>query len=630
FIAITSPARIDILEGGVVDLFGTLEGGGTFEANSGGVFSSFGTIDVTGGNDGPAGHVDIESQDLAVIAGTVTVAGRSNAETEGLLLVTACFTEMRVGGLFDNRVEGGESRLVGRESVTLRLNAELRATNSGLNHLVYGEASQRPVIFGIVSPKAVETLDETLEPCPRCGNNEIEQGESCDDGNVDAGDGCDADCVDEGCIADTPGYPAVPLCDDSDACTLDSCDSAASECVFVPSCNDGVDCSTDACEEGECVSTPNDAACNDADVCTDDICSLLTGCASIENTSVCDDGLFCTVLDSCTDGVCSGQPRDCSDGIDCTQDSCDEARNTCEALATDSLCADDLFCNGDETCNESSGCEAGTPPECSGLDDQCLRGICDEGPDFCSTEASNEGAGCDDGLFCTVDDACTGGVCAGQARDCSDGIECTVDACDELLGACAAPLSDDTACADDLFCNGVETCNASSGCEAGEVSDCSAFDDQCLVGTCDEALDSCAGEPVNDATVCDDGNVCTENDSCLDGLCVGSVIDDCATCGNDVVEGGETCDDGDVVFIGGDACDETCQSVSCGYPLTLRGDRPRASDALHILRTSVEQRTCALSVCDVSGNGSIQASDALRVLRAAVGQVVELDCTQAL
>lgn len=53
----------------------------------------------------------------------------------------------------------------------------------------------------------------------------------------------------------------------------------------------------------------------------------------------------------------------------------------------------------------------------------------------------------------------------------------------------------------------------------------------------------------------------------------------------------------------------------------------QASDALRVLRSAVGQPvTCEPVVCDVNANGSVQASDALTVLKAAVGQPVVLQC----
>ena len=51
-----------------------------------------------------------------------------------------------------------------------------------------------------------------------------------------------------------------------------------------------------------------------------------------------------------------------------------------------------------------------------------------------------------------------------------------------------------------------------------------------------------------------------------------------------------------------------------------------ASDALRVLEAGTGARYCAPVACDVDGSGAVNASDALRTLRAAVGQPVELSC----
>ncbi|HYC00899.1 MAG TPA: hypothetical protein VEC57_17330 [Candidatus Limnocylindrales bacterium] len=65
---------------------------------------------------------------------------------------------------------------------------------------------------------------------------------------------------------------------------------------------------------------------------------------------------------------------------------------------------------------------------------------------------------------------------------------------------------------------------------------------------------------------------------------------------------------------------------SCGDPAPPSGS-VTASDALFILRTAVGALSCQLCVCDANGNGSVTASDALVTLKAAVGQNVELNCS---
>jgi hypothetical protein len=80
------------------------------------------------------------------------------------------------------------------------------------------------------------------------------------------------------------------------------------------------------------------------------------------------------------------------------------------------------------------------------------------------------------------------------------------------------------------------------------------------------------------------------------------------------------------------ACDDYCVSGPIGpYVAGECGDADGnesvvAADALLTLRAAVLGAECALHRCDTDDDGSITATDALRVLWAAVGLVVELRC----
>ncbi|MFT4572437.1 MAG: hypothetical protein ACI91F_003340 [Candidatus Binatia bacterium] len=65
--------------------------------------------------------------------------------------------------------------------------------------------------------------------------------------------------------------------------------------------------------------------------------------------------------------------------------------------------------------------------------------------------------------------------------------------------------------------------------------------------------------------------------------------------------------------------------AACGDPVHPF-DLVSASDALHVLRAAVGLRGCGVCTCDASGNGIVTASDALRVLSHAVGLPAELNC----
>jgi Dockerin type I domain len=70
--------------------------------------------------------------------------------------------------------------------------------------------------------------------------------------------------------------------------------------------------------------------------------------------------------------------------------------------------------------------------------------------------------------------------------------------------------------------------------------------------------------------------------------------------------------------------DSDTAAVTCG---DVNGDtRFSASDALAILRAAVGTSSCLICVCDVDNSSTITATDALKVLKFAVGQPITLNC----
>lgn len=141
----------------------------------------------------------------------------------------------------------------------------------------------------------------------------------------------------------------------------------------------------------------------------------------------CADGLFCNGIETCVTGVCQpGTAVDCSDGIVCTADSCDEANDVCLHAPVNAVCEDGNVCTTN-TCTIGVGCTV-----------------------------ANNTLSCDDADACTTGDICGGGACAGTAISCDDGVACTADSCSTATGCVHA----DT-------CTGGQTCNLGTGlCEA--------------------------------------------------------------------------------------------------------------------------------------------------------------------
>ena len=437
----------------------------------------------------------------------------------------------------------------------------------------------------------------------------------CDDGLVcDGAESCDPTA---GCVAGTP-----ITCDDGVGCTTDTCSDIAGGCVFAPDdaacddgalctldacdplagcenqpivCGDGVGCTVDGCNPatGNCEYVPDDGLCDDGDACTGvescdagvgclagtpvvcddlvgctlDACDPATGaCVFSPDDGACDNGLFCDGQEFC-DGLLdclTGMGVMCDDGVGCTLDQCDEELDDCAFSVDDAACDDGLPCNGAETCDPLASCQAGTPVDCSGLDGECVVGVCEAATGACQTQDRDDGTECSDGDVCTAGDVCGAGACAGTIVD-ADGDE----------------YGPDPACGDD--CDDADASihpNATETCDDGIDQDCSGADLAC--GCADADGDTfpdttCGGTDCNDADaaihpgaeeICGDGvdQDCSGGDEtcpCPDGD--GDSHQD-ATCG------GDDCDDADAAInpgaaeVCGDSIDQDCSGadLACG------------------------------------------------------------------
>lgn len=421
----------------------------------------------------------------------------------------------------------------------------------------------------------------------------------CDDANVCTDDACLSGCCqntfnvlpcDDGLFCTLVDACAQGQCVGSgDACPKQTCDEindVCLGCVNDAGCDDGIACTVNQCVGGECIFTPDDAACDNPAFCDGaETCDVILGC--VPGSGPCVPPLFCDeAANLCVECLKDGH---CGDGVGCTVDAC--VNGSCTFVTQNAACDDGLFCNGVETCDGVLDCRSGTPPcvpplqcdetldacvECLGdqecedgnlcTDDHCINGFC---------TYPNNSAPCDDGLFCTLTDACLDGECQGsgspcpppllcdeandrcvccfQNSDCDDGVSCTVDSCQ---GDCCVHSPQHSACDDGLFCNGAESCHSTDGCQAGSppcepplfcsegLNACVAclLDVHCIddnVCTNDQCSASGTCTHSNNTAPCDDGVACT-TDRCSMGVCLGTA--DHSACSNGVFcDGTERC-----------------------------------------------------------------------------------------
>ena len=270
----------------------------------------------------------------------------------------------------------------------------------------------------------------------------------------------------------------------------------------------------------------------------------------------CDDGDLCTSVDACVGGVCSGtQDLDCDDDNPCTNDSCDSVI-ACIHTFHQKPCDDETACTSGDTC--FMGECLGEEVNCDDNND-CTKDICDP-VDACVTELLE--GGCDDGDACTAGDTCVAGQCTPSgATVCDDDSPCTTEFCDVVDGCVYTVL--DGPCNDGNACTENEICM--DGLCVGDLVTC---DDQeaCTEDYCD-TTDGCQFLP--SVAPCEDGDPCTLNDMCAEGSCVAGdtdplCCDDASQCDDADLCTSDACEAGYCTFVALDCDDQTvCTADSC-------------------------------------------------------------------
>jgi hypothetical protein len=159
----------------------------------------------------------------------------------------------------------------------------------------------------------------------------------------------------------------------------------------------------------------------------------------------------------------------------------------------------------------------------------------------CQLDSKPDGHRCDDRDPLTGEDACIAGICAGTDKHCEDDLgPCLVAVHDPVTDECTVePVEHGTPCDDGDACTQRDSCQAGE-CVGAEPKTCEALDDCHVAGECDPASGTCSDVLAPDGTACDDAQACTSNDSCSAGACAGEAV---------------ACDDGLGCSV--DSCDDT-------------------------------------------------------------------------
>jgi len=380
---------------------------------------------------------------------------------------------------------------------------------------------------GIVSVVSLDTdgdgITDNVDNCPYIPNSEQEDNDGDGVGNVcdncwevsnpdqlDSDSSCygppyfvDPACGDACIVIDSDG-DGVP--DDVDNCPNDA--NPSQENFDTDGIGDVCDTCTDLDGDGYgregldnsgCIHTEYD--CNDCDLAIypgatetcngkDDDCDVQTDEGL--GTTTCGIGECKRTVDNCVSGV----PQQCVPG-DPTPEICDDKDNDCDGSTDEDLTRS---C-GTGVCTGMQKCSAGVWSNCSTYNNEC---------DSCAL--------CSETGECNMFKP-SSTICRPSAGVCD-----VVEYCTGISSAC--PLDthqpDGTSCADSDLCDGEETCREEN-CVSGTALNC---DDENICT--DDSCNPLAGcQHVNNNSPCDDEDACTVNDTCSEGICVGSSLLDC-------------------------------------------------------------------------------------------------------
>ncbi|MEW6431306.1 MAG: hypothetical protein AB1730_07330 [Myxococcota bacterium] len=298
------------------------------------------------------------------------------------------------------------------------------------------------------------------------------------------------------------------LCGDNEDCVAGAC--VRRDCANV-TCDRGLVCANGGCLPTECGGAP----CALGAVCDRGRCVALS-CAFVG----CPPNQVCIGGGLCAPTACSSRP--CGPNRVCINETCQDL--SCIGLRCDVDAGFDagLKCAGGQ-CLSCAG--AATETACDDASDDDCDGLVDCLDPDCFDQACNDQKSCTANERCQADGGCGGGVpvaCGAPTQQCRAG----AGSCNQQTGQCEWPLADAGApCEDGNPCTLDDRCNATGACVGGGIKSCPAL--TCKSNLCNPADGGCVATPTPGAP-CQDGTMCTANDTCTDaGTCVGVDTNPC-------------------------------------------------------------------------------------------------------
>ena len=192
--------------------------------------------------------------------------------------------------------------------------------------------------------------------------------------------------------------------------------------------------------------------------------------------------------------------EDCLTMNPCTEDKCDMEAKLCISNKIEGCCIEDKDCGAST----------------------CYNAFCDAKEFTCKLHPPLNGTICDDYNECTIDDRCIGYKCEGKRLTCNTGSTCSSGICMKGSGCIFTAALDGISCSDNNKCTIGDECWKGM-CASGLQKDCSHYDSVCSRGVCDTNTGDCVAVPIHEQGSCNDGLICTVQDRCVQGKCMGEV-----------------------------------------------------------------------------------------------------------
>jgi hypothetical protein len=270
----------------------------------------------------------------------------------------------------------------------------------------------------------------------------------------------------------------------------------------------------------------------------------------------------------------------CVDGGNCSLGPCQfgtvvcgEDASTCSKTDTvkDGTSCDGGADGGFSVCSGGSCVACDQSADCSDPSTCAQKTIdCSTGSPVCTATGANlrDGTSCDTGKNCLAGTCttCTDGMACPPANLCHEGkLSCATSTCVDQ----STPAADGTPCASQTVCLSGQ-CN--SACAAG--GQCTPAGNICRTGKyiCSTGVQTCMDMGAGQNVPCDDGNGCTQTDSCQNGTCTGgnpvscTASDACHAAGSCTSTGSTTHTCSNPTGNQGGSCgtNMTCSSGTCG------------------------------------------------------------------